>query len=156
MRLTLAATMLVLALVSLGEAKAQTELRANVDLSEWTPSQNLMLNLATGSYVVTPPTEGWPEARPQPVQRRGRLAGENLRMTRALAEQAFKSGLFDKACEAGTGSGHDIVISNAVGPMELMLADGRVTQRSAQPRCRTEAANALFNHITRLFDGRSP
>jgi len=156
MRLVLSVAMLVSTLVAVGEAKAQTELRASVDLSEWTRSQNLVLNLATGSYVVTPPTEGWPEARPQPVERRGRLAGENLRMTRALAEQAFKSGLTDKECEARKGPGDDIVTSNAVGPMELMLTDGRVTQTSAQTRCRTKAATALFSYITRLFDHRSP
>lgn len=156
MRLVLSVAILVPTIVAGGEAKAQTELWASVDLSEWTPSQNLVLNLATGSYVVTPPTEGWPEARPQSVKRRGRLAGESLRMTRALAEQAFKSGLTDKECKARKGPGDDIVISNAVGPMELTLTDGRVTQTSAQTRCRAKAATALFSYITRLFDHRLP
>lgn len=156
MRLVLSVAILVSTLVAVGEAEAQTELRASVDLSEWTPSQNLVLNLATGSYVVAPPTEGWPEARPQPVERRGRLAGENLRMTRALAGRAFKSGVTDKECEAGKGVGDDIVISNAVGPMELTLTDGRRTQTSAQTKCRAKAATALFSYITRLFDHRSP
>lgn len=156
MRLGFFSTMLVSALVAVGQAEAQTELRASVGLSEWTPSQNLVLNLTTGSYVVTPPTKGWPETRPQPVERRGRLAGENLRMARAFSKQAFKSGLIDKECEARKSPNDDIIISNAVGPMELTLTDGRITQTLAQLTCRTEAANALFNYITRLFDHRSP
>jgi hypothetical protein len=143
-------------LVGVNDANAQTELRASVDLSEWTPSQNLVLNLRTGSYVVSPPRAGWPEASPKPLERRGRLTGENLRMTRTLAEQAFKSGLVDKQCEAGKNRDDDMVISNAVGPMELALIDANVTQKSAQTRCRTEAADVLFNYITRLFDHRSP
>jgi hypothetical protein len=156
MRLIHSVAMLASTLVAAGKAEAQTELRASVDLSEWTPSQNLVLNLSTGIYVVTPPTEGWPEARPQPFARQGRLAGDSLRMTRALAEQAFKSGLTDKECEARKRPGDDIVIYNAVGPMELMLTDGRVTQTSAQNTCRAGAATALFSYITRLFDHRSP
>jgi hypothetical protein len=156
MRLVLSVAILLPTLVAVGEAKAQTELRASVDLSEWTPSQNLVLNLTTGSYVVTPPTKGWPKVGPQPVERRGRLAGENLRMTRALARQAFKSGLTDKKCEARKGSGDDIVISNAVGPMALTLTDGRVTQTSAETRCRPETATALFDYINRLFGHSLP
>ncbi len=156
MGLVLSVAMLASVLIGVEGAKAQTELRASVDLSEWTPSQNLVLNLATGSYVVTPPTEGWPKARPQPVERRGRLAGESLRMTRALAEQAFKSGLTDKDCEDKKGGGNDLIVSNAVGPVVLTLIDSCGTQISAHFRCRTEAANALFSYITRLFDHRSP
>ncbi len=143
-------------LVGVNDANAQTALRASVDLSEWTPSQNLVLDLRSGNYVVTPPTSGWPEARPMPLERRGRLTGESLRMTRTLAEHAFKSGLVDKQCEAGKSHDDDVVISNAVGPTTLTLIDASVTQTSPQTRCRTEAANVLFNYITRLFDHRSP
>lgn len=156
MRFVLIVATLALGLVALGGAKAQTELRASVDLSEWTPSQRLVLNLTTGSYVVSPPTEGWPAYRARPVERRGRLVGEDLRVTRALAKQAFKRGLTDKKCEARQGSAEDLVLTNAVGPMELVLTDGHRVQRSAQTKCRTQAANDLFGYITRLFDPRSP
>lgn len=155
MRFLVTVAMLATVLVGVEGAKAQTELQASVDLSEWTPSQNLVLNLVTGSYVVTPPTDGWSKERPRPVERRGRLAGESLRMTQALAKQAFKSGLTDKDCEAKRAGG-ELIVSNAVGPMMLTLADNRITQTSAHFTCRTEAANALFSYITRLFDYRSP
>lgn len=155
MRLIVTVAMLAAVVTGAEGAEAQTELRASVDLSEWTPSQNLVLNLATGSYVVTPPTEGWPKTMPQPVKRQGRLVGEHLRMTQTLAEQAFKSGLTDKECEA-KAPGNDLVFDNAVGPMTLTLTDNRVTQTSARVTCRTEAANALFSYVTRLFDHRSP
>ncbi|MEG3126021.1 hypothetical protein [Sphingomonas sp. GB1N7] len=156
MQMLLSVAMLVSALVAVGESKAQTEVRASVDLSEWTPSQNLVLNLATGSYVITPPIVGWPKATPQPAQRRGRLARQSLRMMRALAKKAFKSGLTDKKCEARKGRGGDMVFGNAVGPMELTLTDGSIKLTSPQIGCRTEPANALFDYITRLFDHRSP
>ncbi len=143
-------------LLGADDASAQTALRASVDLSEWTPSQTLVLNLKTGSYVVTPPASGWPEAITKPLKRRGRLTGESLRMTRTLAEQALKSGVTDKQCEAGKSADDDIVISNAVGPMTLTLIDTSLTQTSLQTKCRTEAAHVLVNYITRLFDHRSP
>lgn len=155
MRLIVTVAILATVFTGVEGAKAQTELRASVDLSEWTPSQNLVLDLATGSYVVTPPTDGWPKSRSQPVERRGRLAGESLRMTRNLAKQAFKSGLTDKDCEDKSGS-DDLIVSNAIGPMMLTLTDSRITKTSARFTCRTEAANALFSYVSRLFDHRSP
>jgi len=147
---------LVATLVVMDAAKAQTELRASVDRSEWTPSQNLMLNLATGDYVVAPPAEGWPQAIAQPAERNGQLAGERLQKARALSEQAFKSGLTDRNCEAQKGRDGDLLLSNAVGPMELTLTDGRTSQTSTHTECRSPAANALFGYITLLFDHQTP
>jgi len=148
--------MLVATLVGMDAATAQTELRASVDLSEWTPSQNLVLSLATGDYVIAPPADGRPETIAQAAERKGQLAGESLQKARALAEQAFKTGLTKRHCEAEKGRDGDLLVSNAVGPMELTLTDGRVTQTSTQTQCRTQAANVLFRYITRVFDGQTP
>lgn len=155
MRLVLSVGILLPALAGVDAAKAQTELRASVDVSEWAPSQNLALNLETGSYVVTPPLKGWPEAMPQPVQRRGRLSGEDLRMVRRLAERAFEAVLTDKQCEARKATGVETLLGARVGPEELSLTDGRTARTSSRTRCRTKSANALFMALGRLFDRSS-
>jgi len=157
MRILLVVAVLALPLTAVGAANGPTLLRASVDLSEWAPSQNLTLNLESGSYVVTPPVEGWPKWQPQPAERRGQLAGESLRMARALAEQAFEGGMIDKRCEARKGRDDiSIIFTNAVGPTDLALTDGSGTQISAPSKCRSKAATALYDFVMHLFDHRSP
>ena len=88
-----AGSLAILACSGTAAADAGDKLTINVDLSEWTPSQTLELDLTSGDYVVTPPVAGWPKGFPMTPRHTGRLQGDVLENVRQFSDRAFASGV---------------------------------------------------------------
>lgn len=127
-----------------------------VDLSEWTPSQTLELDLSSGEYVVIPPVNGWPDGIPMKPRHTGRLAHDVLMRVRLLSDRAFASGINDNSCPWKQGKGPPPLPSNAVGPDGFRLVKNGVEVASDPTHCLTIEAEELDRFVARLFDHRRP
>lgn len=136
-------------------AGREDKLTISVDLSEWTPSQTLELNLASGDYVVTPPATGWPKEIAMPPRHEGRLEGRMLESVRQLSKRAFASGVNHKDCAAKLRGGPPPP-PHAVGPEEFTLSMGGVAIKSERIYCLTDEASAMFSVVTKMFDNSRP
>lgn len=151
-----AATLAILACSGAVAADAGDKLTINVDLSEWTPSQTLELDLASGDYVVTPPVGGWPKGFPMKPRHIGRLKGDVLKNVRQLADRAFASGVNDNSCDLKERGLPPPPPSNAVGPDEFTLVKNGVGIKSGAIYCLTAEAKAMYRVVVTLFDHRRP
>lgn len=150
------ATLGILACSGAVAADARDKLTINVDLSEWTPSQTLELDLASGDYVVTPPSAGWPKGLPMKPRHTGRLKGDVLESVRQLSYRAFASGVNDNSCAFKQRGGPPPPPSHAVGPDEFTLLKNGVRIKSAAIYCLTSEAAAMYRVVVTLFDHRRP
>ncbi|WP_156167056.1 hypothetical protein [Sphingomonas sp. Ag1] len=137
-------------------ADAEDKLTISVDVSEWTPSQTLELDLTSGEYVVTPPTSGWPPSFPMRPRHAGRLKADVLENVRRLSDGAFASGVNDKNCATKVLGGPPPPPSHAVGPDEFTLVKNGVGIKSDEIYCLTSEAKALYRFVSKLFDHRRP
>jgi hypothetical protein len=151
-----AASLGILACSGAAAADAGDKLTINVDLSEWTPSQTLELDLASGDYVVTPPTAGWPKGFPMKLRHTGRLKGDLLENVRQLSDRAFASGVNDNTCASKQLGGPPPPPSHAVGPDEFTLVKNSARIKSGAIYCLTSEARAMYRVVTTLFDHRRP
>lgn len=137
-------------------AGAGDKLTINVDLSEWTPSQTLELDLVSGVYVVTPPATGWPEGLRMEPRHTGRLKGKVLKNVRDLSDRAFASGVNKLNCAAKLRGGPPQPPGNAVGPEGFTSVRNGVARKSDTLYCLTSEASVFYRAITTLFDHRRP
>lgn len=151
-----AAALLVLASSCAVAGDSADKLTMNVDLSEWTPSQTLELDLISGKYVVTPPIAGWPKNFPMRPRYTGQIGGEVLKKVRLLSARAFASGVNDTNCDLNLPGGIPPVPSNAVGPDEFTLVKDRRAIKSESIYCLTNEARAFYRFVTALFDHERP
>jgi hypothetical protein len=151
-----AATLGVMTCSDAVAADAGDKLTIYVDLSEWTPSQKLELDLASGDYIVTPPATGWPEGFPMEPRHTGRLKGEVIENVRQLSHRAFASGVNDPNCAAKLRGGPPPPSGNAVGPEGFTLMKNGVARKSAELYCLTSDASIFYRSVSTLFDHRRP
>jgi hypothetical protein len=122
---------------------------ASVGTSEWGPPGQVRLDLATGRYQLTAavPTRGAPAGRSGP----GRLDPARLQRVRGVVRAALAGTLEERACSAG-GPPPTLVISNAVGPIELELdASGRRMKAPSDRSCWTPGAMRLQRVMDDIF-----
>lgn len=122
---------------------------ATVGTSEWAPPGQVRLDLATGRYRLTAavPRRGAPAGRSGP----GRLDAARLERVRAVVRAALAGTLEERACSAG-GPPPTLVISNAVGPIELELdASGRRMKAPRDRGCWTPGAMRLQRVMDDIF-----
>ncbi|MDF2494229.1 MAG: hypothetical protein K0R27_4796 [Xanthobacteraceae bacterium] len=151
-----AGSLAILACSGTAAADAGDKLTINVDLSEWTPSQTLELDLTSGDYVVTPPVAGWPKGFPMTPRHTGRLQGDVLENVRQLSDRAFASGVNDNTCASKQLEGPPPPPSHAVGPDEFTLVKNGVRIKSDAIYCLTSEAEAMYRIVKALFDHRRP
>jgi hypothetical protein len=137
-------------------AKAGDKLTIYVDLSEWTPSQQLELDLASGDYIVTPPATGWPEGFPMKPRYTGRLKGDVIDNVRQLSDRAFASGVNELNCAVKLRRGPPPPPGNAVGPEGFTLMKDGVARKSDELYCLTSDASIFYRSVTTLFDHQRP
>ena len=151
-----AATLGIMACSGAVAAEAGDKLTIYVDLSEWTPSQQVELNLASGDYVVTPPATGWPEGFPMKPRYTGRLKGDVIENVRQLSDRAFASGVNELNCAVKLRGGPTPPPGNAVGPEGFTLMKDGVARKSDELYCLTSDASIFYRSVTTLFDHRRP
>jgi hypothetical protein len=126
---------------------------ASVGLSEWGPPGSVSLDLDDGSYWLTPApyTPLW-RGRSGAEVVEGRLDPARLSQVRAAYRSAQAAGLVDPECRDGADPTR-IVLSNAVGPIVLLLAGPDGTSAPPERRaCWSDGAERLERVIRDSFD----
>jgi hypothetical protein len=124
-----------------------------VGQSEWCPAGNVMLDLRTGSYALTPRAQRsvCNDANLERPVIHGRLVGEQLAAARSAYLRVLSEGLESPVCRSGRRPNY-IVISNG-GPQILLVANGSSSISAPDDlTCWSEAATALHDALDRVFN----
>lgn len=128
---------------------------ATVGHSEFCPAGNLILDLKTGRYTLTPRASRrtcQQAGLERPVVR-GRLAGARLAGVRTAYLRSLSEGLESELCREG-GRPENITISNGGTPV-LVATNGSGSGSAPDDlSCWSEAATALHDALDEAFDGQ--
>jgi hypothetical protein len=121
--------------------------------SEWCPAGNVMLDLRTGGYTLTPraPRSVCHRAGLDRPSTRGRLQGRSLEAVRVPYLQAMRDGLANPDCQPGKKPSK-FVISNGGTPVMVLTTGQGTFSAPDELSCWSDAADALH----RALDGAFP
>ena len=125
---------------------------ADVQMSEWTPPGQVALDLATGTYQLSParPRRA-ARGAPPPASLRGTLGAAQLSELRAAVDAAQTEGL-DRCADGRTPP--EIIVSNAGTPRLVLNRGGGISSASEDLGCWTDSAQRLHQLLERTFDSR--
>jgi hypothetical protein len=127
---------------------------STVGHSEFCPAGNVIVDLTTGRFDLTPraPRHVCEKAGLERPRKKGRLAGMRLAELRAAYLQALSEGLESQACQEGNQPKDIVIISNGGTPV-LVVTSGRGSLSAPDDlTCWSKAANALYDHLDEAFE----
>lgn len=125
---------------------------STVDQSEWCPAGNVMLDLKTGRYALTPraPRRVCNHVGLERPVIHGTIVGTQLAAVRSAYLRALSDGLENPSCRAG-GRPDNIVVDNG-GVRVLVVTSGMATMSAPDDLvCWSEAGTALQEVMYRIF-----